>query len=58
MKYTWNEETVEHFKFESFYENREKIEKRIREFVELECDLEDGETEEDLANDLIETVYE
>ena len=57
MKYTWNEETVEHFKFESSYENREKIEQRIREFVELECDLEDGETEEDLANDLIETVY-
>ena len=58
MKYTWNEETVQHFKFESFYEGREKIEQRIKEFVELECDLEDGETEEDLANDLIETVYE
>ena len=35
MKYNWNEETVQHFKFESFYEGREKIEQRIREFVEL-----------------------
>ncbi len=58
MKYNWNEETVQHFKFESFYEDREKIEQRIKEFVELECDLEDGETEEDLVDDLIETVYE
>ncbi len=58
MKYNWNEETVQHFKFESFYERSEKIEQRIREFVELNCIPEDGETEEDLINDLIETVYE
>ena len=57
MKYYWNEETVEHFKFESFYEGREKIEQRIREFVELECVPEDGETEEELANDLLDVVY-
>ena len=37
MKYNWNEETVQHFKFESFYEGSEKIEQRIREFVELDC---------------------
>ena len=58
MKYNWNEETVQQFKFESFYEGREKIEQRIKEFVELDCIPEDGETEEDLVNDLIETVYE
>ena len=46
MKYNWNEDTVDHFKFESFYENREKIEERIKEFVELDCTPEDGETEE------------
>ena len=42
MKYNWNEETVQHFKFESFYERSEKIEQRIREFVELNCIPEDG----------------
>jgi hypothetical protein len=57
MKYNWNEDTVDHFKFESYYESREKIELRIREFVELDCIPEDGESEEDLVHDLIETVY-
>ena len=57
MKYNWNEDTVEHFRFESYYESRGKIEQRIKEFVELDCIPEDGESEEDLVNDLIETVY-
>ena len=57
MKYNWNEDTVDHFKFESYYESREKIEQRIKEFVELDCIPEEGETEEDLADDLIEAVY-
>jgi len=57
MKYNWNENTVDHFKFESFYEGREKIEQRIKEFVEIDCTIEDGETEEDLIEDLINEVY-
>ena len=57
MKYQWNEETVEHFKAESYYESRCKIEKRIKEFVERDCTPEDGESEEDLVYDLIDTVY-
>ena len=57
MKYNWNEDTVDHFKFESFYECREKIEQRIKEFVEIDCTIEDGETEEDLIEDLINEVY-
>ena len=58
MKYSWNEDTVDHFKFESYYESREEIEQRIKEFVEIDCIPEDGESEEDLVNDLIQTVYE
>ncbi len=58
MKYNWNEETVEHFRFESYYESRCKIENRIREFVEIDCNPEDGESEEDLVYDLIKTVYD
>tara|TARA_R110002072_G_scaffold91548_3_gene204140 strand:+ start:326 stop:511 length:186 start_codon:yes stop_codon:yes gene_type:complete len=57
MKYNWNEDTVDHFKFESFYEGREKIEQRIKEFVEIDCTIEDSETEEDLIEDLINEVY-
>lgn len=57
MKYYWSEETVEHFKAESFYEYRGEIEKRIKEFVEIDCTPEDGETEEDLIEDLINEVY-
>ena len=57
MKYNWNEDTVDHFKFESFYEHRGKIEQRIKEFVEIDCTIEDGETEEDLIEDLINEVY-
>jgi len=57
MKYYWNEETVDHFKFISNYENRVDVEKQIREFVEIDCDIEEGETEEELVNDLIDVVY-
>ena len=58
MKYNWNEDTVDHFKFESYYESREKIEQQIKEFVEIDCNLEDGESEEELINDLVKAVYE
>jgi len=57
MKYNWNEDTVEHFRSESFYEYRGEMEKRIKEFVELNCTPEDGETEDDLVHDLIDAVY-
>ena len=57
MKYNWNEDTVVHFKFESYYESREKIEQQIKEFVEINCVPEDDESEEDLVNDLIKAVY-
>jgi len=57
MKYYWNEETVDHFKFISNYENRVDVENQIREFVEIDCDIEEGETEEELVNDLIDVVY-
>ena len=58
MKYNWNEEMVDHFKFESYYEYRGEMEKRIKEFVEQNVIPNDGESEEDLVNDLINRVYE
>ena len=57
MKYNWNEDTLDHFKFESMYENEVEIEKQVREFVEIDCHLEEGETEEDLVKDLMKKVY-
>jgi len=57
MRYNWNEDTLDHFKFESMYENEVEIEKQVREFVEIDCTIEDGETEEDLVKDLMKKVY-
>jgi hypothetical protein len=39
------------------YENAEKIEQRITEFVEINCNLEDSESEQDLVDDLMNEVY-
>ena len=57
MKNNWNEDIVNHFRFESMYENAEKIEQRITEFVEINCNLEDSESEQDLVDDLMNEVY-
>ena len=57
MKYNWNEDTINHFRFESMYENEVKIEQRITEFVEINCNLEDSESEQNLVDDLMNEVY-
>tara|TARA_R100000656_G_C3862919_1_gene110342 strand:+ start:337 stop:522 length:186 start_codon:yes stop_codon:yes gene_type:complete len=56
-QFYWNEETLEHFKFHSNYQNKEETIKEITLFVENECSLEDNETEEMLINDLVKQVY-
>ena len=56
-RFYWNEETLEHFKFNSNYQNKEEVIKEITLFVENECSLENNETEEDLIKDLIKQVY-
>ena len=45
MEFYWNEETIEHYKGSDWRE--------IWEFVKHDCHLEDGETYEMLANDLL-----
>ena len=45
MQFHWNDETLEYFKNKDWRE--------IWNFVKNECDLEDGETYEKLANDLM-----
>tara|TARA_R110002020_G_scaffold217804_2_gene425558 strand:+ start:441 stop:674 length:234 start_codon:yes stop_codon:yes gene_type:complete len=55
-KFYWNEETLEHFRFNSSYVNKKEIEKEVTKFVENECDLEENETEEMLIKDLLNQI--
>ena len=56
-KFYWNEDTLNHFKFQSNYQNENETIKEITKFVEIDCSLENGETEEMLINDLVNQVY-
>ena len=62
-KFSWNPETVEHFKIESAIDALsgntdfvEDLQKSIQKFVEEDCVLDDGETYKDLTLDLLEVV--
>ena len=57
MKYTWNEETLEHFKFIANYDTKENLLYEITEFVENNCSIEENEVEQDLVDDLVAQVY-
>lgn len=56
-KFHWNEDTLEHFRFNSSYVNKKEIEKEVTKFVENECSLEENETEEMLIKDLLHQIY-
>ena len=56
-KFYWNEDTLDHFKLTSNYQTFEATVQEITTFVENDCTLEDGETEEMLINDLVKQVY-
>ena len=57
MKYTWNEDTLEHFKFIANYDTKENLLYEITEFVENNCTIEENEVEQDLVDDLVAQVY-
>ena len=54
----WNKETIDHFRFASKYGTVNEVHNMVKEFVEIDCVLEDGETEEDLVTDLMRQIYE
>jgi len=56
-KFYWNEDTLNHFKFQTNYQNKNETLKEVTEFVENECSLEDNETNEMLIKDLITQIY-
>tara|TARA_R110000782_G_scaffold73523_2_gene147086 strand:+ start:241 stop:432 length:192 start_codon:yes stop_codon:yes gene_type:complete len=56
-KFYWNEDTLDHFKFESSYLSKDEVIKNIVEFILFECSLEDGETDEMLVEDLKNRIF-
>ena len=56
-KFHWNDDTIAHFRFESSYLTRKQTILAIKEFVEIDCILEDDETEEMFVKDLINQVF-
>tara|TARA_R110000868_G_scaffold228328_1_gene481350 strand:- start:269 stop:460 length:192 start_codon:yes stop_codon:yes gene_type:complete len=56
-KFYWNEDTLDHFKFESTYLSKDEVIKNIVEFILFECSLEDGETDEMLVEDLKNRIF-
>jgi len=56
-KFTWNEDTLNAFRFEAQYDSYANIKEQVEFFVAVDCHLEDGETEEMLVNDLINQIY-
>ena len=57
MKYTWNEDTLDHFKFIANYNTKEDLLYEITEFVENNTQLEENEVYQDLVDDLVAQVY-
>lgn len=53
-EFYWNDDTIEYFK--ELYSKDENNYRELWNFVKNECDLEDGETYEMLANDLINKI--
>ena len=57
-KYYWNKETLEIFRdLIELDESFENIKKEVEIFVDRDCDLEDGETNEMLVEDLLNQIY-
>jgi len=56
-KYTWNPETINHFQFMSSYVSGEEIYEAVQAFVEVDCQLESGDTEEMLVQDLYKQIF-
>jgi hypothetical protein len=52
-EFTWNEETIDYFAELYDLNGWAHVSQRVLSFVTHECDLEDGETTQDLFNDLI-----
>jgi len=57
MKYTWSEETLNSYKELIEKINKEEMLKEVDFFVTNHCNLEDGDTNEMLIEDLLNQIY-
>jgi len=56
-KYTWSDDTLDYFHYAMTIKPARQVYEEIQEFVETDCQLEDNETEQDLIDDLYNTLY-
>ena len=56
-KYEWNEDTIDYFQFTSCYTTKACIYNLVTNFIESECQMEDGDTEEEMIDSLMDTIY-
>lgn len=56
MKY-FNDDTINHFKFESNYVSKKEILKQVKEFVEIDCEYNSSEDKQMLIHTLIKLIY-
>jgi hypothetical protein len=56
MKY-FNDDTINHFKFESNYVSKKEIQKQVNEFVEIDCEYNSNEDKQMLIDTLIKLIY-
>lgn len=57
-KYHWDSNTIEYFVDLYDLDGENHMFNRILEYVKYECQLEDGETHQDLISDLTDQVFE
>jgi hypothetical protein len=57
MKYTWNDHTLNSYKELIEKINKEEMLKEVDFFVTNHCNLEDGDTNEMLIEDLLNQIY-
>ena len=57
MKYYWNQETINHFKFISSYLTKKQTMEKIELFIDADCIIQEDESEEDLALDLMKQIF-
>jgi len=56
MKY-FNDDTINHFQFESNYVSKNEIQKQVNEFIEIDCEYNSNEDKQILIDTLIKLIY-
>ena len=57
-KIYWNPDTIDHFIFISNYADVDQVLTQVEQFVSIDCELQENDTEKDLVEDLMNKIYE